>query len=74
MWWICGLINIVIVLFGAYFFNKKIKNGAKWTLDDKCTFGVFLFLSLIGGCIVSLFFIGLFIYFVIDFIKYTKNK
>lgn len=73
MWWIFGLINVLIVLLFAWFFDKKIKGGNKWTLDDKCTWCIFLFLSILGGYLVSLLFIGLFIYLVIDFIKYTKK-
>lgn len=74
MWWIFGLINVLIVLLIAWFFNKKIKEGNKWSLDDKCTFGVFLFLAILGGYIVTSIFVGLLICLVIDFIRYTKNK
>jgi hypothetical protein len=63
---------IVVILF-ALFFDKKIKGDTKWTLEDKCSFGTFLFLSLIGGYLVTLLFIGLFIYLVIDFIRYNKE-
>lgn len=69
MWWIFGLINIIIVLLFAWFFDKKIKEDAKWTLDDKSSLGVFLFLALIGGPFVTLLFIGLLIYLIIDFIR-----
>ena len=74
MWWIFGLINVVIVLLFAWFFNKKIKEGNKWSLDDKCTFGVFLFLAILGGYIVTTIFVGLLICLVIDFIRYTYTK
>ena len=30
MWWIFGLINIIIVLLFAWFFDKYIKEDAKW--------------------------------------------
>ena len=73
MWWIFGLINVLIVLVFAWLFDKKIKQDLKWTLDDKFSFGTFLFLALIGGYLVTLLFIGLFIYLIIDFIKYTKK-
>ena len=73
MWWICGLINIVIVILGAWFFDRKIKHGAKWTLDDKCTFGVFLFLAFFIGVLGTLFFVGIFVYLIIDFVKYRRN-
>ena len=73
MWWIFGLINVFIVLLFGLFFDKKIKVGKKWTISDKCSFGVFLFLSLLGGYLVSLLLFGLFIYLIIDFIKYNKK-
>ena len=73
MWWIFGLINIIIVLLFAWFFNKKIKEDAEWTLNDKSSLGIFLFLALIGGSFVTLLFIGLLIYLIIDFIKYNKE-
>ena len=49
MWWIFGLINVLIILLFAWFFDKKIKEdkNKKWTLDDKCSFGVFIFFAFI---------------------------
>lgn len=73
MWWIFGLINIIIVLLFAWFFDKKIKQEAEWTLDDKSSFGVFLFLALIGGPFATLLFIGLLIYLIVDFIRNFTN-
>lgn len=73
MWWIFGLINMIIVLLFSWFYDKKIKQDLKWTLNDKSSFGVFLFLALIGGPLVTLLFIGLLIYLIIDFIKYTNK-
>jgi hypothetical protein len=73
MWWIFGLINMIVVLLFSCFFDKKIKQDLKWTLNDKCSFVTFLFLAIIGGYLVTLLFIGLFIYLVIDFIRYNKQ-
>lgn len=73
MWWIFGLINMIVVLLFSWFFDKKIKQDLQWTLNDKCSFVTFLFLALIGGYLVTLLFIGLFIYLVIDFIRYNKQ-
>lgn len=73
MWWIFGIINIIVVLLFSWFYDKKIKQDLKWTLNDKCSFGTFLFLALIGGYLVTLLFICLFIYLVIDFIRYNKQ-
>ena len=74
MWWIFGLIIVLIVLVFAWFFDKKIKEGNKWTLDDKCTFGVFTFFAFVGGGLVTLLLVGIFIFLFFDFIKYIKNK
>ena len=73
MWWIFGLINVIVVLLFSWFFDKKIKQDLKWTLDDKCSFGTLLFLAIIGGYISTLLFIGLLIYLIIDFIRYNKQ-
>lgn len=73
MWWIFGLINVIVVMIFAWFFDKKIKGDTKWNLDDKCSFGVFSFVAFMGGYLVTLLFIGLFIYLVIDFIRYNKQ-
>lgn len=73
MWWIFGLINVIVILLFSWFFDKKIKQDAKWTLDDKCTWGVFLFLALIGGPFITFLIIGLLIYLIIDFIRYNKK-
>jgi hypothetical protein len=73
MWWIFGLINVVITLLFTWFFDKYIKEDMKWTLDDKCSFGTLLFLSLIGGYIVTLLFASLLIYLLIDFIRLIKK-
>lgn len=73
MWWIFGLINVVITLLFTWFFDKYIKEDLKWTLDDKCSFGTLLFLSLIGGYVVTLLFASLLIYLLIDFIKLIKK-
>jgi hypothetical protein len=75
MWWIFGLINVIVVMLFSWFFDKKIKQEAEWTLDDKCTLGVLLFLALIGGPFVTFLFIGLLIYLIIDFIRnFNKFK
>lgn len=73
MWYIFGLINILVVLLFAWFFNNKIKDGSKWTLDDKCSFCVFLFLSLVCGPLFTLLCVGVMVYLIIDFIKYNRK-
>lgn len=75
MWWIFGLINVLIILLFAWFFDKKIKEdkNKKWTLDDKCSFGVFIFLAFVSGCLGTLLLVGLLIFLFIDFIIYIKK-
>lgn len=73
MWWIFGLINVVITLLFTWFFDKYIKKDLKWSLDDKCSFWTLLFLSLIGGYIVTLLFASVLIYLLIDIIKLIKK-
>lgn len=73
MWWIFGLINVLIILLFAWFFDKKIKEDKKWTLDDKCSFGVFIFLAFVGGCLGTLLLVCLLIFLFIDFIRYIKK-
>ena len=75
MWWICGLINIVIVLLFAWFYHKKIKEEKKWLMYDKVALVVLLLLALLSGFLGTLFFGGLIVYLVIDFVLYTlKNR
>ena len=74
MWWLFGLINVIIVLLLGLFFDRKIKDGSKWTMDDKCSFGVFIFVSFVGGSLVSMLLVCLLVYLIIDFIKYTKSN
>jgi hypothetical protein len=74
MWWLFGLINVIIVLLLGLFFDRKIKGGSKWTMDDKCSFCVFIFVSFVGGSLVSILLVCLLVYLIIDFIKYTKSN
>lgn len=73
MWWLFGIINVIVVLLFGLFFDRKIKEGSKWTLDDKCTFGVFIFFAFVGGSLVSVLLAGLLIFLFIDFIRFTRK-
>ena len=74
MWWICGLINVVVVLMFAWFFNRKIKKkDSEWLMYDKVVFFTLLFLGFLSGFIGTLFFAGMLIYLIIDFILYIKK-
>ena len=75
MWWLLGLINVVIVLLFAWFYHKKIKEGEKWLMYDKVALVVLLLLAFLSGFLGTLFFGGLIVYLVIDFVLYTlKNR
>ena len=74
MWWIFGLINVIIVILFAWFFDKKIKENERWTLENKCAFIMLLLFAFLSGFLGSLLFVGIFVCLIIDFVKYTKNK
>jgi hypothetical protein len=73
MWWICGLINVVVVLMFAWFFNRKIKKDSEWLMNDKVGFCTLLFLGFLSGFMGTLFFAGVLIYLIIDFVLYIKK-
>ena len=69
------MINVVIVLLFAWFYHKKIKEGKKWLMYDKVALVVLLLLAFLSGLLGTLFFGGLIVYLVIDFVLYTlKNR
>jgi hypothetical protein len=75
MWWLLGLINVVIVLLFVWFYHKKIKEGEKWLMYDKVALVILLLLAFLSGFLGTLFFDGLIVYLIIDFVLYTlKNR
>jgi uncharacterized membrane protein YbaN (DUF454 family) len=73
MWWICGLINVVVIILFACFFNRRIKKYDKWLMYDKVFFWSILILSFLSGFMGTLFFAGVLIYLIIDFFLYIKK-
>ena len=73
MWWLFGLINMIVVIGFAWLYHKKVKEDSVWYRDDKVALGTMLVLAFLGGFIVSAFFAGLFVYLIIDFIKYMRK-
>lgn len=73
MWWLFGLLNVVIVLGFAWFYHKKIKEDVVWLRCEKTALGTLLVLAFLMGILGTLFFAGLLIYLIIDFVKYIRK-
>ena len=74
MWWIFGLVNVIIVMLFAWFYFREIKEGGKWTMKDKVAVGLLVILTFLGGVIATVGIVGLIVYLIIDFILFVKNK
>lgn len=74
MWWIFGLINVVIIVGFGFFYRKKIKDVSVWYLDDKYSFYTLLIFEFLGSFVGTLCLAGLLIYLLIDFIIYIIKK
>ena len=74
MWWIFGLINIIIVILSTWFYNKKVKEDRALTSNDKIAFGIMLVLAFLSGFLGTLVVCGIVIYLIIDFVKFVKNN
>lgn len=73
MWWLFGLINVVIVILFAWFYNKKIKENEVCTIKDKVALWTLLIFAFLSGFLGTLFIGGVFIYLLIDFLLYIKK-
>lgn len=73
MWWLFGLINMVIVIGFAWFYLKNIKENNSWFKNDKIALGTMLVLAFLSGFLGTLFFVGLLIYLIIDFVRYIRK-
>lgn len=73
MWWIFGLINVVIVSLFAWFYSNEVKDRDVWTREDKIAIGILGVLAFLGGIIVSIGIAGLFVYLIVDFIKFVNK-
>lgn len=74
MWWLFGLINIIIVILSAWFYDKKVKECLVLTSNDKIAFGIMLVLAFLSGFLGTLVVCGIFIYLIVDFAKFVKNN
>jgi hypothetical protein len=73
MWWIFGLINVVIVGVLSWFYCSEVKVGGELTRQDKIAIGTLGVFAFLGGVLAFVLFVGLLVYLVIDFIKYLKK-
>ena len=73
MWWLFGLINVIIVMGFAWFYHKKIKEEAVWLREEKVALGTLLVLAFLTGILGTLAFVGLLVYLIIDFVKFIRK-
>lgn len=73
MWWIFGLINMIIVLGFAWFYHNKIKEEVVWLREEKVALGTLLVLAFLAGILGTLVFAGLLVYLIIDFVKFIRK-
>ena len=73
MWWLFGLINVIIVMGFAWFYHKKIKEEIVWLREEKVALGTLLVLAFLTGILGTLVFVGLLVYLIIDFVKFIRK-
>lgn len=73
MWWLFGLINVIIVMGFAWFYHKKINEDVVWLKEEKVALGTLLVLAFLTGILGTLVFAGLLVYLIIDFVKFIKK-
>lgn len=73
MWWLLGLINVIVILLIAWVWFKIIKDEHTITKNDKIALGVLCFLIFLLGIVGTVLIGGLLIYVIIDFIRFVKR-
>lgn len=73
MWWLFGLINVIIVMGFAWFYHKKIKEEVVWLREEKVALGTLLVLAFLTGILGTFVFTGLLVYLIIDFVKFIRK-
>lgn len=73
MWWLFGLVNMIIVMGFAWFYHKKIKEEVVWLRDEKVALGTLLVFAFLTGILGTLVFTGLLVYLIIDFVKFIRK-
>ena len=73
MWWLFGLVNVIIVMGFAWFYHKKIKEDVVWLREEKVALGTLLVFAFLSGILGTLVFTGLSVYLIIDFVKFIRK-
>lgn len=73
MWWLFGLVNMIIVMGFAWFYHKKIKEEVVWLREEKVALGTLLVFAFLTGILGTLVFTGLLVYLIIDFVKFIRK-
>lgn len=73
MWWLFGLVNVIIVMGFAWFYHKKIKEDVVWLREEKVALGTLLVFAFLSGILGTLVFTGLLVYLIIDFVKFIRK-
>jgi hypothetical protein len=73
MWWLFGLINVIIVMGFSWFYLKKIKEEVGWLREEKIALGTLLVLAFLTGIVGTFVFVGLLLYLIIDFVKFIRK-
>ena len=73
MWWLFGLVNMIIVMGFAWFYHKKVKEDVVWLREEKVALGTLLVLAFLTGILGTLVFVGLLVYLIIDFVKFIRK-
>ena len=73
MWWLFGLVNMIIVMGFAWYYHKKIKEEVVWLREEKVALGTLLVLAFLTGILGTLAFAGLLVYHIIDFVKFIRK-
>ena len=73
MWWLFGLINVIIVMGFAWFYHKKIKEEVVWLREEKVALGTLLVFAFLTGILGTFVFAGLLVYLIVDFVKFIRK-
>ena len=64
---------MIIVIGFAWFYFKVVKENNNWFKNDKVAIVTLLVLAFLSGFLGTLFFGGLLIYLIIDFVRFVRK-
>ena len=73
MWWLFGLINVIVIILIAWVWFRIIKDEHTITKNDKIALGVLCVLMFLLGFVGTVLIGSLLIYFIIDFIIFVRK-